>query len=139
MATETALLAAGCFWGVQDRLKAVPGVCSTRAGYARTAGSDAPEAECVRVDFDPERLCFDDLLAAFFAPHDPTRVRAAKYRSAVFTTTEEQLESARAFVLALRGIRDRPLLTEVAPAGPFREAEERHQDWIEKRMSKARS
>lgn len=133
MTTQTVLLAAGCFWGVQHRLGVVPGVRSTCAGYARAAGSDAPEAECVRVGFDPLRLPFADLLAAFFAPHDPTRVRPPKYRSAVFATTPEQLEAARGFVAGLQDGRDRPVLTEIGLAGAFRAADERHQNWMEKR------
>lgn len=131
--TETVMLAAGCFWGVQHRLKAIPGVVSTRAGYARALGSDAPEAECVRVEFDAVRLPFAKLLQTFFAPHDPTRVRRAKYRSAVFATSPEQLTDAAAFLAVLQQTGARPILTEAAPAGVFREADERHQDWMEKR------
>ena len=135
--TERVFVAAGCFWGVQHRLKAMPGVASTYVGYARAAGSSAPEAECVRVDFDPNRLALKGLLAAHFDRHEPTRARPAKYRSAVYTTTPEQHSIAAEVLEAMEGRFTRPILTELGPAGPFREADERHQDWIEKRGARA--
>ncbi len=143
---QTAILAGGCFWGMQDLVCKLPGVVSTRVGYT---GGDIPNAtyrrhgthaEAIEVVFDPERLSYRDLLEFFFQIHDPTtRNRQGNdigpsYRSAIFYTSDEQRIVAEAIIADIdaSGIWPGRVVTEVTPAGPFWEAEPEHQDYLER-------
>ncbi len=146
---ETVILAGGCFWGMEELLREVPGVLETEVGYsggfldnatyADVKRGTTGHAEAVRVVFDPEQLPFERLLAWFFRMHDPTtRNRqgndvGSQYRSAIFTTSEEQQRIAREVVARVEdsGKWQRPLTTEVAPAGAFWRAEEYHQGYLQ--------
>jgi peptide-methionine (S)-S-oxide reductase len=144
--TERAVLAGGCFWGVQDLIRKYPGVISTRVGYT---GGDVPNAtyrnhgthaEAIEIIFDPRRISYRQLLEFFFQIHDPTtRNRQGNdvgmsYRSAIFYTTEEQKQIALDTIADVNasGIWPGKVVTEVAPAGPFWQAEPEHQDYLEK-------
>ena len=144
--TETAILAGGCFWGMQDLVRRRPGVLSTRVGYS---GGDVPNAtyrnhgthaEALEVVFDPRETSFRDLLEFFFQVHDPTtRNRQGNdiglsYRSAIFYTSEEQKRVAEDTIADVdaSGLWPGKVVTEVAAAGPFWEAEPEHQDYLEK-------
>jgi len=146
----TATFAAGCFWGVEQRFAALPGVTSTEVGY--TGGTTARptyeqvcshttgHAEAVRLEYDPEKLSFEELLAAFFGMHDPTQWNRQgpdvgdQYRSAVFFHTPEQEKSARAAVEQLTGsgVFKRPIVTQIVAAPEWWPAEEYHQKYFEK-------
>ena len=147
MATETAILAGGCFWGAQELLRARPGVISTRVGYS---GDDATpnatyrrhgdHAEAVEVVFDPGVISFRAILEFFFQIHDPsTKNRQGNdigrsYRSAIFYTSEEQRQTALDTIADVdaSGLWPGTVVTEVEPAGPFWEAEPEHQDYLQK-------
>lgn len=132
--TETAVLAGGCFWGMEDILRKVPGVLETETGYEA-------DAEAVRVVFDPRKLSYADLLDKwYFRMHDPTTLNrqgndvGRQYRSAIFVTSPEQrkiAEAARARA-ARSGRWKNPVVTEIADAGPFKRADEHHQKYLEK-------
>jgi peptide-methionine (S)-S-oxide reductase len=148
---EKATFAAGCFWGVEAAFRQVEGVKSTRVGY--TGGSwpnptykqvctdRTGHAEAVEVTFDPERVAYEQLLDVFWANHDPTtRNRqgpdvGSQYRSAVFWHDERQKTAATASKEALERSRTykRPIVTEIVPAAEFYEAEDYHQQYLEKR------
>jgi peptide-methionine (S)-S-oxide reductase len=145
-APETAVLAGGCFWGMQDLIRKIPGVISTRVGYT---GGDVPNAtyrnhgshaEAIEIIFDPDRLSYQDLLEFFFQIHDPTtRNRqgndiGTSYRSAIFYTSEDQKRVAEETAAAVdaSGLWPGPVVTEIVPAGPFWEAEPEHQDYLER-------
>jgi peptide methionine sulfoxide reductase msrA/msrB len=149
--TETAILAGGCFWGMEEILRKIPGVISTEVGYTggRTAnptysdlhGGTSGHAEAVRVLFDPRRLSYGDLLEKwFFRMHDPTtRDRqgndvGSQYRSAIFVTTPAQKATALAVRLRVDASKKwpRPVVTEVVEAGPFTRAEDHHQGYLRK-------
>jgi methionine-S-sulfoxide reductase len=140
-ATETAILAGGCFWGMEDLLRELDGVLDTEVGYA-TVKDDrkATPAEAVRIVFDPTRISYEDLLRFFFRIHDPTTAnrqgndRGAQYRSSIFVLGESQratAERVRADVDA-SGFWKSAVVTEINPAGTFEEAAEHHQDYLEK-------
>lgn len=145
---ELAVFAQGCFWGVEERLRRVPGVIATAVGYT---GGDVPHptyaqvsagatghAEAVLVEFDPGRVSYDELLAFFWETHDPTSGdrqgpdRGSQYRSAIMTFGPEQMKLA----LASREREQKRLVdritTQIARAGPFWLAEDEHQQWDEK-------
>ena len=133
-AQETAILAGGCFWGMEEILRKIPGVLDTEVGY--TAG-----AESVRVTFDPKKLSYDELLEKwYFRMHDPTTPnqqgndRGPQYRSAIFATTPQQKKIAEAVKARVdrSGKWKRPLVTEIADAPAFERAEESHQDYLQK-------
>lgn len=143
---ERAILAGGCFWGVQELLRKHPGVISTRVGYS---GGDVPNAtyrnhgrhaEAVEIVFDPAQLSYRQLLEFFFQIHDPTtRNRQGNdtgesYRSAIFYTSDEQKRIAEETIADVEasGIWPGKAVTEVAPAGPFWQAEPEHQDYLQK-------
>jgi peptide-methionine (S)-S-oxide reductase len=146
MSTETAILAGGCFWGMQDLVRRYPGVVSTRVGYSggnvpnATYRNHGTHAEAIEVVFDPEKLSYRKLLEFFFQIHDPTTPnrqgndRGASYRSAIFYTSEEQREVATEVIgeVNASGLWPAKVVTEVAPAGPFWEAEPEHQDYLER-------
>ena len=146
MTTERAVLAGGCFWGMQDLIRKLDGVVSTRVGYS---GGDVPNAtyrhhgthaEAIEIVFDPARLSYRALLEFFFQVHDPTtRNRqgndtGTSYRSAIFTTSDEQKRVAEDTIADVNasGLWPGRVVTEVAPAGPFWEAEPEHQDYLER-------
>jgi methionine-S-sulfoxide reductase len=148
--TDEAILAGGCFWGVEDLIRAIPGVLKTRVGY--TGGTtpnpryelvktgNTGHAEAVKIIFDPSKVTFETLLDFFFKMHDPTTLnrqgndRGSQYRSAIFYLNESQKEAA------LRKIKEwneskkwnAPVVTEVTQAGPFYDAEKYHQDYLVK-------
>ena len=146
----TATFAAGCFWGVEQRFAALPGVTSTEVGYTggttenptykQVCGNSTGHAEAVRLEFDPERISYEELLAAFFGMHDPTQWNrqgpdfGSQYRSAVFFQDEEQEKAARAAIdqLTESGVFKRKIVTQVVPAGAWWRAEEYHQKYFEK-------
>jgi peptide-methionine (S)-S-oxide reductase len=144
--TETAILAGGCFWGMQDLIRRRPGVLSTRVGYS---GGDVPNAtyrhhgthaEALEVVYDPRETSFRDLLEFFFQVHDPTTLNrqgndiGTSYRSAIFYTSEEQKRVAEDTIADVdaSGLWPGTVVTEVTAAGPFWEAEPEHQDYLEK-------
>jgi len=147
---ETAVLAGGCFWGMEDLLRALPGVVETEVGYtggvlANPRYSDvhsgkSGDAEAIRIVFDPARLSYEDLLEFFFTIHDPTTKNrqgndiGVSYRSAIFTENEQQkkiAEEVRAKV-DKSGAWKKPVVTEIVAAGTWWPAEEEHQDYLEK-------
>jgi peptide-methionine (S)-S-oxide reductase len=145
-AESTAILAGGCFWGMQDLIRKLPGVTRTRVGYS---GGDVPNAtyrnhgthaEAIEVVFDPTRLSYRSLLEFFFQIHDPTTQNrqgndvGTSYRSAIFWCDDEQREVAEATIADVNasGRWPAPVVTELAPAGPFWEAEPEHQDYLER-------
>jgi peptide-methionine (S)-S-oxide reductase len=144
--TERAVLAGGCFWGMQDLIRKLPGVVSTRVGYT---GGDVPNAtyrnhgthaESVEILFDPSRLSYRQLLELFFQIHDPTTLNrqgndiGKSYRSAIFFTSDEQKAVAEDTIADVNasGLWPGKVVTEVTPAGPFWEAEPEHQDYLER-------
>ena len=144
MTTEKAILAGGCFWGVQDLIRKLPGVLSTRVGYT---GGDVPNAtyrhhgthaEAIEVVFDPELISYRDLLEFFFQIHDPTTLNrqgndiGTSYRSAIFYTSDEQKRIAEDTIADVdaSGLWPGKVVTEVTAAGPFWEAEPEHQDYL---------
>ena len=146
MTEERAILAGGCFWGMQQLIRRMPGVISTRVGYS---GGDTPNAtyrihgdhaEAIEIIFDPEQLSFRQLLEFFFQIHDPTTIdrqggdRGRSYRSAIFYTTDAQRETAKDTILDVEasGLWPGKVVTELAPAGDFWEAEPEHQDYLER-------
>jgi peptide-methionine (S)-S-oxide reductase len=145
MNTERAVLAGGCFWGVQDLLRRYPGVIATRVGYT---GGDVPNAtyrhhgshaEGVEIIFDPSKLSYRALLEFFFQIHDPSTPnqqgndRGSSYRSAIFYTSAEQKRVAEDTIADVDASRLWPgkVVTELVPAGDFWEAEPEHQDYLE--------
>jgi peptide-methionine (S)-S-oxide reductase len=144
--TERALLAGGCFWGVQDLLRRYPGVISTRVGYS---GGDTPNAtyrnhgdhaEALEIVFDPAKITYRKLLEFFFQIHDPSTLNrqgndlGRSYRSAIFYTSDEQKRVALDTIADVdaSGLWPGPVVTEVKPAGAFWEAEPEHQDYLER-------
>lgn len=144
--TETANLAGGCFWGVEDLIRKQPGVISTRVGYS---GGDVPNAtyrnhgshaEAVEIVFDPDETTFRDILEFFFQVHDPTTKdrqgndRGESYRSAIFYMSDEQKQVAEDTIADVdaSGIWPGEVVTEVTEAGPFWEAEPEHQDYLQR-------
>jgi peptide-methionine (S)-S-oxide reductase len=146
MTQERAVLAGGCFWGVQDLFRKYPGVIKTRVGYSggktpnATYRNHGNHAEAVEILFDPEKISFRQILEFFFQIHDPaTRNRqgndvGASYRSAIFYTTEEQRLVAEDTIADVdaSGLWLGKTVTEVAPAGDFWEAEPEHQDYLQR-------
>jgi len=145
VSTERAVLAGGCFWGMQDLIRKYPGVISTRVGYTRgdvlnaTYRHHGTHAEAIEIVFDPQKISYRQLLEFFFQIHDPTtRNRqgndiGASYRSAIFYTTEDQKNIAYDTIADVdaSGLWPGKVVTEVVPAGPFWEAEPEHQDYLE--------
>lgn len=142
--TETALLAGGCFWGMQDLIRRQPGVLATRVGYSggdvanATYRNHGDHAEAVEIVFDPTVTSYRALLEFFFQIHDPTTKdrqgndRGRSYRSAIFFLSEEQRAIAVDTIADVdaSGIWPGKVVTEVVEAGPFWEAEPEHQDYL---------
>jgi peptide-methionine (S)-S-oxide reductase len=145
-APETAILAGGCFWGMQDLIRKKPGVVSTRVGYTggdvanATYRNHGTHAEAIEIVFDPDVISFRELLEFFFQIHDPTtKYRqgndvGTSYRSAIFYTSETQRRVAQDTIADVEasGLWPGPVVTELEPAGAFWEAEPEHQDYLEK-------
>jgi peptide-methionine (S)-S-oxide reductase len=145
-ATERAILAGGCFWGMQDLFRRLPGVISTRVGYSggevpnATYRNHGTHAEAIEIIYEPERTSFRDLLEFFFQIHDPsTKNRqgndvGVSYRSAIFYTSDEQRRVAEDTIADVdaSGLWPGKVVTELAPAGDFWEAEPEHQDYLER-------
>ncbi|MHB1464181.1 MAG: peptide-methionine (S)-S-oxide reductase MsrA [Thermoleophilia bacterium] len=159
MAPAKAMFGAGCFWGVEEAFRAVPGVINTTVGYAggmienpgyeEVCSGETGHAETVLVEYDPDRVSYEDLLAKFWEIHDPTtRDRqgpdiGSQYRSIIFYFTPEQEQTAQKSMQELEesgkyrvGNYRRPVVTEILAAGPFYPAEEYHQRYLEKRQSR---
>ena len=145
--TETAILAGGCFWGVQELLRKRPGVVSTRVGYSgdpntpnATYRSHVDHAEAVEIVFEPEQISYREILEFLFQIHDPTTKDrqgndiGRSYRSAIFYTTEEQKRVALDTIADVdaSGLWPGRVSTDVEPAGDFWEAEPEHQDYLQK-------
>ena len=143
---ERAVLAGGCFWGMQDLLRRFPGVISTRVGYSggevvnATYRNHGSHAEAIEVVFDPQKLSYRQLLEFFFQIHDPTTVNrqgndvGTSYRSAIFYADEEQKRIAEETIADVNasGLWPGKVVTEVKAAGPFWEAEPEHQDYLQR-------
>jgi peptide-methionine (S)-S-oxide reductase len=146
MTSERAVLAGGCFWGMQDLIRKMPGVVSTRVGYT---GGDVPNAtyrnpgthaEAIEILFDPAQTSYRRLLEFFFQIHDPTTVdrqgndRGASYRSAIYFTSDEQEAIARDTIADVEasGLWPGKVVTQVEPAGDFWQAEPEHQDYLQR-------
>jgi peptide-methionine (S)-S-oxide reductase len=144
--TERAVLAGGCFWGMQDLIRKQPGVISTRVGYSggdvlnATYRNHGTHAEAIEIVFDPKVTSFRALLELFFQIHDPTtRNRqgndiGTSYRSAIFYVSDEQKRVAEDTIADVNasGLWPGKVVTEVAAVGPFWEAEAEHQDYLER-------
>jgi peptide-methionine (S)-S-oxide reductase len=143
---ERAVLAGGCFWGMQELIRALPGVISTRVGYT---GGDVPNAtyrnhgthaEGIEIIFDPAKTSFRQQLEFFFQIHDPTtrdrqgNDRGASYRSGIYYTSDEQKCVAEETIADVNasGLWPGKVVTELAPAGPFWQAEPEHQDYLQR-------
>ena len=146
MTTETAILAGGCFWGMQELLRRRPGVLSTRVGYSggdvanATYRNHGTHAEAVEIVFDPARISYRELLEFFFQIHDPTTQdrqgndRGASYRSAIYTISEAQRQVALDTIADVEasGLWPGRVVTQLEPAGAFWEAEPEHQDYLQR-------
>ena len=146
MSNERAVLAGGCFWGMQDLIRKKPGVIGTRVGYTGGKVANATyrhhdgHAEAIEIVFDPSMISFRTLLEFFFQIHDPTTKdrqgndRGSSYRSAIFTTSDEQVRVAKDTIADVEasGLWPGRVVTEVVPAGAFWEAEPEHQDYLER-------
>jgi peptide-methionine (S)-S-oxide reductase len=146
MAREKAVLAGGCFWGMQDLIRRLPGVLKTRVGYSggdvahATYRNHGTHAEAIEIVFDPEVISYRQLLEFFFQIHDPTTLnrqgndRGLSYRSAIYFVDDTQKAVAIDTIADVNasGIWPGKVVTEVAPAGDFWEAEPEHQDYLER-------
>ncbi len=148
---EKAMFGAGCFWGVEAEFRKVEGVASTAVGYSGgpfknptyqdVCSGKTGHAEVVQVEYDPEKVSYEDLLSVFWENHDPTQFNrqgpdyGAQYRSAIFFYSPEQEAAAKASKAQLEasGKYGRPVVTEITPASEFWRAEEYHQQYFEKR------
>jgi peptide-methionine (S)-S-oxide reductase len=146
MTQQRAVLAGGCFWGVQDLIRRYDGVISTRVGYTggevpnATYRNHGTHAEAIEIVFDPSRISYRQLLELFFQIHDPTTLNrqgndvGASYRSAIFYTSDEQRQIAEDTIADVNtsGLWPGEVVTEVTPAGVFWDAEPEHQNYLER-------
>lgn len=150
MKSETAILAGGCFWGVEEILRSLPGVLDTEVGYCggqtknpvydEVKRGNTGHAEAVKIVFDPLKISFETLLDYFFRLHDPTTLNrqqndvGSQYRSAIFCQSEQQREIAekKKKEVDASGKWKRPIVTEIAATMPFYSAEKYHQDYLQK-------
>jgi len=146
--TETATLAGGCFWGVEELFRKLPGVIDTTVGY--TGGTLANpryedvkngrtgHAESLEIIFDPQKISYDEILDYFFRLHDPTTLnqqgndRGTQYRSIIFYHDEKQRQAAELAKTRAQAKWKRPIVTEIVPAAKFWPAEEAHQDYLQR-------
>lgn len=151
MNSGKAIFAAGCFWGVEEAFRKMPGVLYTRVGYIggafakptyeKVCSGDTGHAEAVEVTYDPEKVSYEQLLDVFWSIHDPTQVNrqgpdvGEQYRSAIFYVNDAERQAAEASRgrLEVSGKYDKEIATEILPASDFWEAEEYHQQYFEKR------
>ena len=145
--TEIAVFAGGCFWCTEAVFERLKGVLSVMPGYTggslpnpryeQVCSGRTGHAESIRIEFDPAQLSYDDLLAVFFATHDPTSLNrqgadvGTEYRSAIFYSNEQQKHAAEAFIKMLDQQLERKVVTEVVPLREFYEAEEYHQQYYD--------
>jgi peptide-methionine (S)-S-oxide reductase len=143
---ERAVLAGGCFWGMQDLIRRYPGVVSTRVGYTggnvpnATYRNHGTHAESIEIIFDPAMISYRNILEFFFQIHDPTTQNrqgndvGESYRSAIFYTSDEQKRVAEDTIADVNasGLWPGKVVTKVAPAGDFWKAEPEHQDYLER-------
>jgi peptide-methionine (S)-S-oxide reductase len=143
---ETAILAGGCFWGMQDLIRKLPGVTATRVGYTggdvqnATYRDHGTHAEGIEITFDPAKTSYRTLLEFFFKIHDPTTIdrqgndRGASYRSAIYYTSDAQKQVAVETIADVNASGQWPgtVVTQVEPAGDFWQAEPEHQDYLER-------
>ncbi len=144
--TEIAIFAGGCFWGMQDLIRKLDGVVSTRVGYTggdvenATYRNHGTHAEAIEITFDPARITYRRLLEFFFQIHDPTTPmrqgndRGSAYRSAIYYTSDAQKNEALNTIADVdaSGVWPGKVVTELEPAGPFWQAEPEHQDYLER-------
>jgi len=144
--TERAILAGGCFWGMQGLIRKLPGVATTRVGYSggdvanATYQNHGSHAEAIEIEFEPAKISYRQLLEFFFQIHDPStenrqgKDRGAAYRSAIFYTDDRQKTIAEDTIADVNasGIWPGKVVTELAPAGDFWPAEPEHQDYLER-------
>lgn len=153
MGKETAVLAGGCFWGVEDLIRKIPGVLNTEVGYSGgtvdnpvytiVSTGTTGHAESVKIEFDPTKLSFERLLEHFFKLHDPTTPnqqgndKGTQYRSVIFYMNEKQKETAQAMIERVNKSEawKKPVVTEVIPFAKFYSAEDYHQDYLVKNPS----
>ena len=150
---EVAVFANGCFWCTEAVFSALKGVYSVSSGYTggkipnptyeQVGNGNTGHAECIRMEFDPAIISYDDLLAVFFKTHNPTTLNrqgndvGTQYRSAIFYTNEIQKQKAEALITELNASKayDKPVVTEVVPLGAFYSAEEYHEQYYAKHSS----
>jgi len=146
MSVERAVLAGGCFWGMQDLIRRKPGVIATRVGYTggdvanATYRNHGTHAEGIEILFDPARISYREILEFFFQIHDPTTPnrqgndRGLSYRSAIYYGDEAQKAVAQDTIADVNasGLWPGPVVTELDPVGPFWEAEPEHQDYLQR-------
>lgn len=146
MASEKAILAGGCFWGMEELIRDLPGVTSTVVGYSggdvknATYRNHGTHAEAIQITFDPDQLSYRKLLEFFFQIHNPTTKNrqgndmGSSYRSAIFYVTDEQKETAKELIKEIDASKKWPgaVVTEVAQASDFWDAEEEHQNYLQK-------
>jgi peptide methionine sulfoxide reductase msrA/msrB len=148
--TQTATLAGGCFWGMEELIRQLPGVVGTKVGYTGGTTKNATyeqvrtgrtgHAESIEIEFDPSKTTYEDILEFFFRIHDPTTANrqgndvGSQYRSAIFVHDEQQKEAAERVKRKVEasGQWKRPIVTEIVPAGEFWSAEDYHQDYLQK-------
>ncbi len=146
---KKATFGAGCFWGVEAAFRQLEGVSATRVGYSGghtenptyedVCSHGTGHAEVVEVTYDPERVSYDDLLDTFWAKHNPTQLNRQgwdigdQYRSAIFVNDDEQQEAAVRSKAQEQTRYRKPIVTQIEPAQPFYEAEDYHQQYLEKR------
>ena len=146
MTTERAVLAGGCFWGMQDLIRTLPGVISTRVGYTggnvpnATYRNHGTHAEAIEIRFDPEKITYRKILEFFFQIHDPTTLNrqgndlGTSYRSVIYFTSDQQKAVTLDTIADVdaSGLWPGKVVTEVEPVGDFWEAEPEHQDYLER-------
>jgi methionine-S-sulfoxide reductase len=146
--TETATLAGGCFWGVEELFRKLPGVIDTTVGYTGgtlanpryedVKGGRTGHAESLEIIFDPQKISYDEILDYFFRLHDPTTLnqqgndRGTQYRSIIFYHDEKQRQAAQLAKMRAQAKWQRPIVTEIVPAAKFWPAEEAHQDYLQR-------
>jgi len=145
-ATDKAILAGGCFWGMQDLIRKMPGVIDTRVGYSggdvanATYRNHGTHAEAIEIEYDPAIISYRKLLEFFFQIHDPSTANrqgndlGTSYRSAIYYADEQQKQTALDTIADVdaSGLWPGKVVTELAPAGPFWQAEPEHQDYLER-------
>lgn len=138
MKTETAIIAGGCFWGIQHLIRKIPGVITSEVGYAKGKTGEKEKAEAVKITFDPVKVSYEQLLEVFYKLHDPTTLnqqgndRGAKYRSAIFYQGNVQKKTAEKAKEVAAEKWKKPVTTEIVELDTYEKAEEGHQDYLVK-------